>query len=242
MKIISNTILCIIMINISCFADEPAHDNGVTKQPTDQNNATQLRQHGEKAQSLSIEQDELSADVQDLIDEQTDPEVIKMLREIELVMADATDLLDQKNTGGATIATETEVIEKIFEAAKKKQQNQKKDGGSQNSQKSMGSMLDMLKNMMDGGKDVGEGQQPGQQEGKQQGKDGQQPGQGGQGGSQTGEKVTPDNTAEKSERRVPRKSGTAGSSLPREFHQAMDAYNRGAINKTSEPSPPAQVK
>ena len=87
------------------------------------------KQHGEKAQSLAIEQDELSADVQDLIDEQTDAEVIGILREIEVIMADATDLLEQKNTGGATIATETEVIEKIFEAAKKKQQNQKKGGG-----------------------------------------------------------------------------------------------------------------
>jgi hypothetical protein len=39
---------------------------------------------------------------------------------------------------------------------------------------------------------------------------------------------------------VPRKSGTVGSSLPREFHQAMDAYNRGAMNKTAPPSPPTQ--
>ncbi len=41
-------------------------------------------------------------------------------------MADATDMLESQDTGGATIATETEVIEKIFEAAKKKQQ---KGGG-----------------------------------------------------------------------------------------------------------------
>ena len=116
MKIITNTILYLAITSITCFA-------------SDQNTVEKLRQHGEKSQLLSLEQDELSADVQDLIDEQTDSEVIKMLREIELVMADATDLLDQKNTGGATIATETEVIEKIFEAAKKKQQNQKKDGG-----------------------------------------------------------------------------------------------------------------
>ncbi len=116
MKTITNTILYIAVTGITCFA-------------ADQNTAEKIKQHGDKSQLLSLEQDELSADVQDLIDEQTDPEVIKMLREIELIMADATDLLDQKNTGGATIATETEVIEKIFETAKKKQENQKKEGG-----------------------------------------------------------------------------------------------------------------
>ncbi|MDG1358233.1 MAG: hypothetical protein P8P36_08575 [Akkermansiaceae bacterium] len=106
----------------------------------------------------------------------------------------------------------------------------------------MGSMLDMLKNMMDGGKDVGEGQQPEQQNGTQKGKEGQQPGQSGKGGSQKGDIGDPDNTAENSERRVPRNSGTAGSSVPREFQPAMEAYNRGAIQKTTRPSPPIQNK
>jgi len=90
----------------------------------------ELVKHAEGSKKLAHDQDELSADVQDLIDEQTDPAVIKLLREIEVIMADATDLLEQQNTGGATIATETEVIEKIFEAAKKKkEQQEKKDGG-----------------------------------------------------------------------------------------------------------------
>jgi len=34
---------------------------------------------------------------------------------------------------------------------------------------------------------------------------------------------------------VPRNSGTAGSSIPKEFHQAMDAYNRGFNDKTVKP-------
>lgn len=100
-------------------------------------------------------------------------------------------------------------------------------------------MLDMLKNMMDGGKDLGESTQPGKQQGKQPGQGGQG-GQGSKGSSGGGEKGEPDNTTENSDRRVPRKSGTVGSSLPREFHQAMDAYNRGAMNKTAPPSPPTQ--
>ena len=117
------------MTSFTCLANEPSNKKESGDEAIKENLQQALQQHGEKAQSLAIEQDELSADVQDLIDEQTDAEVIGILREIEVIMADATDLLEQKNTGGATIATETEVIEKIFEAAKKKQQNQKKDGG-----------------------------------------------------------------------------------------------------------------
>ncbi len=103
-------------------------------------------------------------------------------------------------------------------------------------------MLDMLKNMMDGGKDVGDGQQQGLQNGKQPGEEGQQPGQSGKSSSQKNDKGDPDNTAETSERRVPRNSGSAGSSLPREFQRAMDAYNRGAIKKTTQPTPSNQKK
>ena len=74
-----------------------------------------LAQHETGAEKLALEQDDLSADVQDLIDEQTDSTIIDMLRKVEVIMADATDLLEEKNTGGATIATETEIIELIFE-------------------------------------------------------------------------------------------------------------------------------
>ncbi|MCP5536720.1 MAG: hypothetical protein H7A51_10900 [Akkermansiaceae bacterium] len=187
-----------------------------------------FEKHEQGAKKLSTEQDELSADVQDLIDEQTDDEVIKLLREIEVIMADATDLLEQKKTDGATIATETEVIEKIFEAAKKKQQK----GGGEGGQKSMESMLQMLQNMMNGGQDVGEGKEPG----KEPGKGGDQPGQGGSGGGEAGGKTgAPDNTAENAERRVPKNSGSAGSALPREFQKAMDAYNKGAAQKSTKP-------
>ena len=93
-------------------------------------------------------------------------------------------------------------------------------------------MLEMMKNMMEGGKDVGAGQ--GEQKGEGKGKGGE--GQGGQGdgnGGQDGKATDPDNTAENSERRVPKNSGNAGSSLPREFHKAMDAYNKAASKKTN---------
>lgn len=96
-------------------------------------------------------------------------------------------------------------------------------------------MLEMMQRMMDGGKDVGEGKSEGKAEGKGKGKGsgaggGNGDGNGGNGGK-TGD---PDNTAANSERRVPKNSGVAGSSLPREFHKAMDAYNKGASENTNK--------
>lgn len=107
------------------LAANPETDQTNSK-PTQDEIATTEKQHAASAKKLSIEQDDLSADVQDLIDEQTDPKVIQLLSEIEITMAEATDLLEQTNTGGATIAVETEIIEKIFDAAKKKK---KQSGG-----------------------------------------------------------------------------------------------------------------
>ena len=78
--------------------------------------------HKEGSQNLAGEQDELSADVQDLIEEQTDEKVIALLEEVEEIMAEVTGSLDETNTGGTTIAAETEIIEKIFEAAKQRAQ------------------------------------------------------------------------------------------------------------------------
>ena len=81
----------------------------------------ELAKHQQGAVKLAGVQDELSADVQDLIEEQTDEEVIQLLEQVEEIMAEVTDELDQHDTGGATIAAETDIIEKIFEAAKQKQ-------------------------------------------------------------------------------------------------------------------------
>ncbi|MCH2063750.1 MAG: hypothetical protein MK194_08495 [Roseibacillus sp.] len=78
--------------------------------------------HKESSQNLAGEQDELSADVQDLIEEQTDEKVIALLEEVEEIMAEVTGSLDETNTSGTTIAAETEIIEKIFEAAKQRAQ------------------------------------------------------------------------------------------------------------------------
>ncbi|MBL47970.1 MAG: hypothetical protein CMP28_03335 [Roseibacillus sp.] len=78
--------------------------------------------HKEGSQKLAGEQDELSADVQDLIEEQTNEKLIVLLEEVEEIMAEVTGSLDETNTSGETIAAETEIIEKIFEAAKQRAQ------------------------------------------------------------------------------------------------------------------------
>lgn len=177
-----------------------------------------LEKHRVGSEEVAVDQDELSADVQQLVIEQTHPKVIELLGEVENIMDEATEMLMEHDTGGGTIAAQTEIIEKIHAAAKQKQQQSGSEAG--------GAMMDMMERMM--GKKPGQGQQPGQQPGQ-----GDQPGdQGGQG--QTGDSDSantdqggPGSNADAT-RRVPKASGTAPGSIPQEFRSAFDAYNRGA--------------
>lgn len=168
------------------------------------------------ARDLSDRQDELAADVQQLTIEQTTPKVIELFRAVEDAMDEASERLYEHETDGVTIAAETDVIEKIFEAAKEKQ---KQSGAGKPGQESGSAMLDMMERMM--------GREPG----------GQKPGD--KPGDQAGEGSTGDSTSENTnkggasdgkveERRVPKGSGKAGKSVPREFQDALRAYNRGA--------------
>ncbi len=115
------TLLCSAFALASALGD-PNADKPKTA-PTKEEIAEKVKKHNEGAKKLGNEQDDLSADVQDLYEEQTDANVKKLLREVEIIMADATDRLEISKTDGTTIAIQTEVIEKIFEAAKKKQQS-----------------------------------------------------------------------------------------------------------------------
>lgn len=176
--------------------------------------AKKVSEHQQGSEKLAGEQDELSGDLQQLVLEQTSQKVIQLLRECEEMMADATERLGSHDTGGETIASQTEIIEKIHEAAKAKQQNGE---GSQ----AGGAMMDMLERMM-GKQPEGEGQKPG-------GKPGDQGGQGMTGESDTANAGTGEGGAgAKEERRVPKAAGTAGKAVPEEFRKAFDAYNRGA--------------
>jgi hypothetical protein len=175
--------------------------------------ALKLR-HQDGSTKLADEQDELSADVQQLALEQTVPKVIELLTEVEDIMAEATDWLADYDTGGRTIAAQTEIIEKIYEASKERQKQQ---GSGQ----SGGAMMDMMERMM--GKGQGEGQGEGEGEGE-----GDEGGQGSGGDSDTANEnvggVAGGNTTT---RRVPKAAGTAGRALPEEFRRALEAYNRG---------------
>jgi hypothetical protein len=175
-----------------------------------------LAQHREGSAKVANEQDELSADVQQLVIEQTAPKVIELLGEVENIMDEATDLLAESDTGGDTIAAQTEIIEKIHAAAKEKQ-SQGKGGGKPGS-----AMMDMMERMM--------GKKPGEGEGKEgKGKGGDKGGTGQTGLSDTANEATGGQGGGNSQiRRVPKAAGAATLALPEEFRKAFDAYNRGA--------------
>ena len=84
--------------------------------------AKTIEKHQAGSEVLAVDQDELAADVQELIDVQTDEGIVTLLEEVEEIMAEVTGRLDESETGGVTIAAETEIIEKIFDAAKKRSQ------------------------------------------------------------------------------------------------------------------------
>lgn len=187
------------------------------KEPVDAKSTAgeQMHIHSKGSIKLADEQDELSADIQQLVIEQTIPPVIELLGQVEEIMDETTDYLLEGKTGGETIAAQTEIIEKIHAAAKKRQ-DEGEGGGSGSA------MMDMMERMM--------GKKPGDQQG--QGKKGDKPGdQAGQGS--TGESDTAneaqagDNAGKVEARTVPKASGTAGRPMPDEFRKALDAYNRG---------------
>jgi len=177
-----------------------------------------MQKHREGAEKVAVEQDELAADVQQLVMEQTIEQVIALLDEVQDIMIETTDMLVEYETGGATLAAQTEVIEKIHEAAKERQ---KQSGSGE----AGGAMMDMLERMM--GKQPGEGEGEGEGQGEGEG-EGEQGGQG-----QTGDSDSPNERAGgpshefTEERRVPKAAGSAGRALPAEFRPALEAYNRG---------------
>jgi hypothetical protein len=176
------------------------------------------------ARDLSEEQDELAADVQQLTIEQTEPKVIELFRQVEDAMDEASERLYEHETGGATIAAETDVIEKIFEAAKERQKQKcQSEGQDQEGDQAGSAMLDMMERMMGRTPD---GKKPGDKPGDQSGE-----------GSTGVSNSTNDNQGgaadgKVEERRVPKGSGNAGKTIPPEFRDALKAYNRGAEKLT----------
>ena len=176
-----------------------------------------LAKHREGSAKVADQQDELAADVQQLTIEQTVPQVIELLNQVKEIMGEATDNLAKYDTGGTTLAAQTEVIEKIHAAAKEKQ---KQKGSGQ----SGSAMMDMMERMM-GKKPDGDGKGKG-------GKPSDTGSNGMSGLSDEANGATDGQAGGKSEaRRVPKAGGSAGHALPEEFRKALDAYNRGAEQK-----------
>lgn len=209
--------LAVLALTSTCLMAEDAEDR-----------VDAMLKHSAGSAKLADEQDELSADVQQLVIEQTVPKVIELLSEVEGIMDETTDYLADEDTGGVTIAAQTEIIEKIYEAAKAKQKQGKPQDGQGKPQEGQGeaggAMMDMMERMM--GKKEGEGQG--------EGKEGEGKGAGDKGGKgQTGESDAPNSEdggaagGKVEERKVPKSAGQAGKSLPGEFQKALDAYNRG---------------
>lgn len=186
----------------------PAAENAATTP------AELAKQIAKSAEELAYVQDELVADVMELVEDQTVPQVIELLEEVEGIMVEVTDDLIEAKTGGPTIAAETEVIEKIFEAAKQKQQSSDSE-----SQESMGAMLDMMQRMM--------GMEPGGDTPAE--KPGENAGQGSTGESDTKNSANGTSSENNSEERtVPKGSGPSGRELPLEFRKLIDAYNKNS--------------
>jgi len=176
-------------------------------------------QHKEGSGKVAEEQDELSADVEQLVLEQTAPKVIELLGKVEDIMDEATGKLAEADTGADTIAAQTEIIELIHAAAKEKQCDCKGQAG--------GAMMDMMERMM--GKEPGGQQQP-KPGGKES--DDKKGGGGITGDSNTANEGVDGAAAGNREiRRIPKAAGSAKAEIPEEFRKAFDAYNRGAEKK-----------
>lgn len=189
--------------------------------------------HIEITKKLSIRQDELQADTSDLILGETNAEVVDLLKKCRNAMNDAVDMLDEHDTGGRTLAAQSDVIELIYQAAKAKNSGNGAKGQA---------IMDMLRQLLgmdssspeegqeataegEGGGKEGEGQG---KQGKGKGK-GTSPGKGAQGSSDMASSQEtgvsdPDMAAES--RSVPKSTGISPDEMPVEFRKALDAYNK----------------
>lgn len=187
--------------------------------------------HKETAAKLAGQQDELQADTSDLIMGETNEEVVELLKKCRHAMNDAVDLLEIYNTGGQTLAAQSEVIELIYQAAKAKMTNaggEPKPGGQ--------ALMDMLRQLlgMDSDSQAME-QQEGDGEGQGKGENGSQKGKGNNPGHGADGKSNMDSTQEKGvsnpdmateTRSVPKSTGMSADDMPAEFRKALDAYNK----------------
>lgn len=194
--------------------------------------------HEQRSVKLSEEQDELQADTATLINGQTNEKVTVLLNKCRDAMEDAIDGLEAYDTGGKTLAAQTDVIELIYQAAKAKtacdgDSDGDSDGDGEGSGTKPGSegMMEMMRQMLGMGNGAGgkeKGSKPGSGEGKGS-ETGSSPGKGADGSSDAGS--TPQTglsnpNAAREERVVPKSMGGSDQEIPSEFQEALNAYNK----------------
>ena len=183
--------------------------------------------HKETAAKLAIQQDELQADTSDLLLGETNEEVVELLKKCRHSMNDAVELLAVYNTGGQTLAAQSDVIELIYQAAKAKMtgaDGQPKPGGQ--------ALMDMMRQLlgMDSNVQSEERQEGnGKEQEDSQRDNGKNPGRGANGkshmASERNKGVSHPDMATES-RSVPKSAGMSADDMPSEFRKALDAYNK----------------
>lgn len=183
--------------------------------------------------ALAKQQDELQADLDEIISDQTDEEVIKLLNLCHKAMNDAIDLLDEQHkTDGDTLAAQSDVIEQIFQALLRRMGDGDEPGKSNAIMEMIAQMLGFFKEsdplkeqVSDGSEDAGN--KEGDKDGNQQDN---MPGTGNKGRQGafenyegTGES-NPD--AKVHERTVPKSSGINTTEIPEEFRKVLEHYNK----------------
>jgi len=174
--------------------------------------AATLEKHQAGSEVEAEKQDNLAGDVQQLRKEQTQEKVVQLLGEVEALMDESSGNLMEYKTDGETLSAQNEIIEKIFEAAKKKKCN--------GNCKSSSGMMEMMERMM-GKNSEGDEKKPGK-------KPGDKPGEGMTGDSDSANTANGGlaNGENAIERRIPKASGLDTPGFPEEFQSALDAYNR----------------
>lgn len=218
MKVTAFAIFTLSGLLAVSHADPVAEKPLTEAQKAEAEKAKALETHRTGSEKASIDQDKQSANAAELIDEQTDAKVIELLSHVESLMGETTDLLEDGDTGGDTIAIQTEIIEKIYEAAKQKAQSGSPSPGSQ---QNMDAMLGMMEQMMGKSQEYGQGKENDNE--SDAGGDGER---NADSDSANDTDKGPSNNQRDKERRVPKAAGKSGTSLPAEFQKALDAYNK----------------
>lgn len=197
--------------------------------------------HKETAEKLAVQQDELQADTSDLIMGETNEEVVDLLKKCRHAMNDAVDLLENYNTGGPTLAAQSDVIELIYLAAKARMSMpgggaggklpKLGENGMKPGSEALMNMLRQLLGMDSESQSMQQGDSEGEGQGQGEGQNGRgnKPGKGADGksdmaSSQEKGVSSPDTAAES--RSVPKSTGMSADDMPAEFRKALDAYNR----------------